>query len=172
MRLALLLLWAVPLAAHPGWGMVEDGQGNVYVGDVIANVVWRIGPAGDVKAVARGRHAHVLCVDAAGSVWGEHTDYDAATKRFSKSRWRLDGEEAKTAMGGCDSLERGRPEVSSAAPRERGWEIYVASQRDGAWFVLEHAPVDEFEKRLKGKGGVMRVRRVDARGVSRVLLLR
>ena len=79
---------------------------------------------------------------------------------------------AKRAAGGCDSLDLGRPEVDAKAPREKGWEIYVAREKDGGWLLLEHAPVDEFEQRLRGKGGVTRVRRVDGRGVSRVLLLR
>lgn len=152
--------------------MLEDRRGNVYVGDVIANVVWRIEPNGVVKAVARGRHAHALCLDEAGTLWGEHTDYDAQTQKFSKSRWRLEGEVAKTAAGGCDALDLGRPQVAATAPREAGWEIYVAREKDGGWLLLEHAPIDAFERRLKGKGGVTRLRRVDGRGVSRVLLLR
>lgn len=169
----LLGLWAVAaLWGHPGWGLVEDRAGNLYVGDVVANVVWRIAADGKVEAVARGRHAHAMCVDAAGVVWGDHTDYDAATKRFTRSHWRLKGEGAETLAGGCAALDKGRPAVAAGAPRVANWEVYVALEKDGGWVVLEHAPIDTFERRLKGKEPILRVRRVDARGGERILLVR
>ncbi len=173
MRALLLLLAAGPLLAHPGWGMVVDRDGAVFVGDVIANAVWRISPSGAVTALAKGRHAHALCLDGAGELWGDHTDYDPATGRFSRSHWKLRDAEAVTILGGCPSLDSDSPAKHPHAARETGWDVYVAlPEAGGGWLLLEHASRDIFEKRLKAKEAVTRVRRVDARGVSRILLLR
>src|SRR5688572_25223822 len=54
--------------AHEGWGIVVDATGRVYVGDIPANIIWRISKEGKLERVALGKHSHALVLDAAGNV--------------------------------------------------------------------------------------------------------
>jgi hypothetical protein len=61
---ALLALIAGRASAHPGSGIVVDGDGNVFVADINTGL-WRIGTDGMVSQVHR-EAGHWLALDAAG----------------------------------------------------------------------------------------------------------
>jgi hypothetical protein len=85
-----LLLFLVPghARAHPGTGIVVDGQGRVYFTDL--KRIWRWEPGGRVTAVVEGKHSHAIRLDADGTLEGEHLAYDPAAGRWWTSAWRLD----------------------------------------------------------------------------------
>lgn len=89
-----LLLFLVPCQAraHPGIGIVVDGQGRVYFTDL--KRIWRWEPGGRVTAVVEGKHSHAIRLDADGSLEGEHVTYDPAAGRWWTSAWRLDPDAA------------------------------------------------------------------------------
>jgi len=93
MNLRLLLLLLVPAAvlhptraeAHEGWGIVVDAAGQVYFGDIPANIIWKISTNGTVERVALGKHSHALVLDSAGNVYGTNPHLTLPIR----SAWRL-----------------------------------------------------------------------------------
>ena len=84
---ALLLLAARPSLAHPGTGIVEDAQGNIYYTDL--EQVWRLAPDGSRTVAVPGVHTHELHLDSAGNLYGEHSWYEGeATNRWGHRVWR------------------------------------------------------------------------------------
>lgn len=85
--LAALVLAASPALAHPGWGIVVDGEGAVYYTDL--KQVLRIGPHGGTTVAVPNVHTHELYLDAAGTLHGEHLWYESATETWSHYDWEL-----------------------------------------------------------------------------------
>ncbi len=88
----LLLLFAAACVlsssraeAHEGWGIVVDATGQVFVGDIPANVIWRISRRGNVEKVVMGKHSHALVLDAAGNLYGSNPHLTLPIR----SVWRL-----------------------------------------------------------------------------------
>lgn len=71
--------------AHEGWGIVVDATGQVFVGDIPANVIWRISRRGNVEKVVMGKHSHALVLDAAGNLYGSNPHLTLPIR----SVWRL-----------------------------------------------------------------------------------
>lgn len=112
--LLLLTLCALPLAAHPGVGIVMDSQGNVFYTDL--EKVWKITPSGQRSVVVPGVHTHELALDAAGNLFGEHLWYEGdATKKWGHYVWRL--------------APDGR--LSRVIPRTEGFLTHYSFVRDG-----------------------------------------
>jgi hypothetical protein len=84
----VLFLVPGPARAHPGTGIVVDGQGRVYFTDL--KRIWRWEPGGRVTAVVEGKHSHAIRLDASGNLEGEDLTYDSAAGRWWTSAWRLD----------------------------------------------------------------------------------
>jgi hypothetical protein len=85
--LGLMLLAAEPAAAHPGTGIVEDRQGNIYYTDL--ERVWRLSPDGTKSVAVPGVHTHELYLDPAGNLYGEHAWYEGdATGKWGWRVWR------------------------------------------------------------------------------------
>ncbi|HLG14685.1 MAG TPA: hypothetical protein VJH03_09330 [Blastocatellia bacterium] len=87
--IAHCFIFSASAAAHPGWGIVLDRQGQVYFGDVEQNTIWRINKQGKLEALATGKHSHSLFLAEDGTVFGEHVYYDAAGARWISSIWKL-----------------------------------------------------------------------------------
>lgn len=84
---AILLLAALPAAAHPGTGIVEDAQGNIYYTDL--EQVWRLAPDGTRTVAVPDVHTHELYLDEAGNLYGEHAWYEGeATHGWGWRAWR------------------------------------------------------------------------------------
>ncbi|GAB4417742.1 MAG: hypothetical protein OHK0021_23290 [Bryobacter sp.] len=160
---------ALPLVAHPGWGLVETPDGRLYVADVLNNTVWEIHPNGTSKMLVQGRHSHALCFDSHGVLWGDHTDYDPQTKNFQRTTWRLDGTRAMVATGACPGATRGRLQIPSEIPRAKGWEIWAFQDTPRGTAVLEHAEISAFEQLLKSGQVVSRLRLIPRQGPTKIL---
>ena len=82
-----LLFFAAPGFAHPGWGIVIDGKGNVFYTDL--KQVWKVAPNG-ARTVAVGNvHAHELYLDSDGTLSGEHLWYDGTRGKWGHYIWEL-----------------------------------------------------------------------------------
>jgi hypothetical protein len=79
---AALLLFSVPVLAHPGIGIVVDSKDNIYYTDL--GQVWRIGPDGTKSVVVPNVHTHELFIDARDNLFGEHLWYEGDRTR----KWR------------------------------------------------------------------------------------
>lgn len=71
---------AAPVWAHPGVGIVMDGQGNVFYTDLVH--VWRIAPDGSKSIAVRDVHTHELAIDSLSNLFGEDSEY------LGDDRWR------------------------------------------------------------------------------------
>lgn len=81
------LLTSMPAWSHPGVGIVEDSNGNVFYTDL--KQVWRIAPDGTKSVAVPGVHTHELCIDADDTLYGEHLWYNGdATKTWGHRVWK------------------------------------------------------------------------------------
>lgn len=113
--IALLLLIASPLLAHPPVSVVIDARGNVYYSDL--GQVWRVSPDGTKSVAVPNVHTHELSLDAQGNLFGEHLWYEGdATKQWGHYVWKRD-----TA---------GR--ISKVIPNTRGFLSNYGFARDAA----------------------------------------
>lgn len=87
MKNAFLALWTVALVAHPGIGIVVDGQGAVYFTDL--RQVWKVSPDGKREIVVPNVHTHELCLDSEGNLFGEHLWYEGdRTGKWGHYVWK------------------------------------------------------------------------------------
>jgi len=131
--IALLLLTAAPLAAHPGIGIVRDGRGNVYYTDLAQ--VWRIDPSGKKEVVVPRVHTHELALDSRGNLYGEHVWYEGeTTDKWGYRVWRRSPE----------------GKVSDVLPAREGFLHDYSFVRDPAgtmfWVEVERKPKVVFHK--------------------------
>ena len=65
----ILMLIAMPVQAHPAWGIVVDDKGNIYFADILHNglgSVWKFTTEGTLELVLGDFHAHNLSLDNQG----------------------------------------------------------------------------------------------------------
>jgi DNA-binding beta-propeller fold protein YncE len=79
------VLGASSARAHEGWGIVVNPRGEIYVGDIPANVIWKISKEGKVEKVATGKHSHALVLDSAGNLYGTNPHFTLPVRTV----WRL-----------------------------------------------------------------------------------
>lgn len=85
---AVVMLAALPVAAHPGVGIVMDSRGNVFYTDL--KQVWRIAPNRAKSVAVANVHTHELYVDAEDNLYGEHLWYEGErTDKWGHYVWRL-----------------------------------------------------------------------------------
>lgn len=85
--LALLLSCTATAHAHPGWAVVQDGQGTLFFTDT--KQVWAISVEDRISLAVAAVHTHELHVDAQGNLFGEHLWYEGdATGRWRHRVWR------------------------------------------------------------------------------------
>ena len=88
LSICLLLFGALTLQAHPGIGIVQDTQGNIFYTDLVH--VWKICPDGERSIAVRDVHTHELYLDADGNLYGEHEWYEGeATDKWGNYVWCL-----------------------------------------------------------------------------------
>lgn len=89
LTLAASFALTIELRAHPGWGIVVDGGGQVYFADVDRNKIWRINRQGKLEAIIAGKHSHEITLDKAGNLYGTHLYYVEAGNHWFTSFWKL-----------------------------------------------------------------------------------
>ncbi len=73
-----IILFCMPLLkglAHPAWGIVVDGQGNIYFTDIFHNgrgSLWKLHHNGTLELLLRDFHAHNVSLDADGNPVSAH----------------------------------------------------------------------------------------------------
>jgi sugar lactone lactonase YvrE len=77
----------MPVAAHPGWGIVVDRKGNVFYTDL--KQVWRLDPDGKKMVVVPNVHTHELYLDDDGTLYGEHLWYDGKKEKWGHYLWEF-----------------------------------------------------------------------------------
>ena len=71
--------------AHEGWGIVVNADGEIYVADIPADVIWKISKEGKVEKVAKRKHSHALVLDSAGNLYGTNPHFTLPIRTV----WRL-----------------------------------------------------------------------------------
>ncbi len=107
-------------AAHPGWGILLDREGQIYFGDVQTNTVWRLDSKQRLEAIVIGKHSHSLFMDEAGNLFGEHVYYEAADQQWISNVWKLTPEGQLTDV----VPPTGRPPSGSGIFMDRDGNIY------------------------------------------------
>jgi sugar lactone lactonase YvrE len=75
--------------AHPGIGLVYDGQRYIYYTDLTH--VWRLDTETGEKQIAiENVHTHELHLDKDGNLFGEHYWYVESEQKFKNYIWKLD----------------------------------------------------------------------------------
>ena len=82
--LARCFLCAEDVAAHEGWGIVVDRQGQIYFSDIPTNTIWRLAPHGRLEAIST-QHSHALALAPDGSIYGTDEHHTQAIG----SVWRI-----------------------------------------------------------------------------------
>lgn len=84
----ILILTFGYTTAHPGIGIVYDGNETVYFTDL--SHVWKINVSTGVKEIAlENIHTHELFLDEKGTLYGEHYWYVANEQKFKNYIWCL-----------------------------------------------------------------------------------
>jgi hypothetical protein len=88
--ITLSLCLARAAVAHPSWGIVVDGNNQVYFSDL--ETVWKIDAKGKLsvfRAGVSGRHIHELAIDEDGNLYGADYSYEPATKSYINAIWKM-----------------------------------------------------------------------------------
>lgn len=94
---AFCLLFVGEARAHVAWGIVLDGQGQVYFANVLhGGTVWKIDAQGRLSRFVTGKHSHGLVIDDQGNLYGEQIRYDNAVNRWTTILWKATPDGALT----------------------------------------------------------------------------
>jgi hypothetical protein len=142
----IIVLAAVPAAAHPPVSVVVDRQGNAYYSDL--EQVWKVAPNGTKSVAVANVHTHELYLDAHGNLFGEHLWYEGErTDKWGHYVWRRspDGRVVKVIAD-----RQGFPSDYSFA-RDAAGNQYIANREKG--WIEKRAPngtVSIVARELKG----------------------
>jgi sugar lactone lactonase YvrE len=88
--ITLYVLLADSVSAHPAWGIVVDGQGQIYFSDI--ETIWKIDAQGKLtvfRAGVNGRHTHEITLDENNILYGVDNSYEPATQRSIAALWKI-----------------------------------------------------------------------------------
>lgn len=86
--LAFFVLQFSHLKAHPGIGLVYDGNHTIYYTDL--KQVWKLNiNTGEKEIALPNIHTHELALDNEGNLYGEHYWYIESRQQFQNYIWRL-----------------------------------------------------------------------------------
>lgn len=135
----LSLVFGLVLAkAHPGIGIVQDQQGNIYYTDLTH--VWKISPDGERSIAVRNVHTHELYIDENGDLYGEHEWYEGeATDKWGNYVW---------CLSKYGELEKTIPDVegfldNNTLVRDIRGSSYWAEKHDGYEMLRKQGPKGE-----------------------------
>lgn len=85
---AFAMISSLLLSAHPGIGLVYDGNRTIYYTDL--NHIWKLDTATGFSEIAVSDvHSHELYLDPSGNLYGEHYWYDETQLSFKNYIWKL-----------------------------------------------------------------------------------
>ena len=80
-------LFLLTVQAHPGIGLVYDGNHTLYYTDL--NHVWQLDTrTGDSSIYIQDIHTHELAIDSEGNLYGEHYWYEESQEQFWNYIWK------------------------------------------------------------------------------------
>ncbi len=91
--LLFISLFPISLFAHPGIGLVYDGDQTIYYTDLVH--IWKLNTdTGESSIFLENLHSHELWLDGDGALYGEHYWYDQSKGVFKHYIWMAtpDGE--------------------------------------------------------------------------------
>ena len=94
--LLLSILIPISIQAHPGIGLVYDGNNTIYFSDLIH--IWKMNTqTGEASIFLENIHSHELWLDDDGVLYGEHYWYEESNQVFKHYIWMAtpDGELTK-----------------------------------------------------------------------------
>lgn len=94
--LLFLILCSISAFAHPGIGLVYDGDRTIYYTDLTH--IWKLDTeTGEASIFIENIHSHELWLDESGALFGEHYWYDEPNQVFRHYIWMAnsDGEFSK-----------------------------------------------------------------------------
>jgi hypothetical protein len=81
-----VLLIPISSYAHPGIGLVYDGDQTIYYTDLVH--IWKLNTiTGEASIFLENLHSHELWLDEDGSLYGEHYWYDQSNEVFKHYIW-------------------------------------------------------------------------------------
>ena len=111
--------------AHPGVGLVEDSQGNIFYTDLVH--VWKVHSDGQKTIAVRNAHTHELALDAQDNLYGEDLVYEGeAVNRWHHRIWKCAPDGQVTDLFGQRSEFR---QYYGFARDRRGVQYWI--QHDG-----------------------------------------
>lgn len=142
-----LLFLATAALAHPPYGLVADGRGNLYFSDL--ETVWRLGPDGRLsvfRPAVPDAHVHELALAPDGAIEGDQNRYDPAAQRFYWGIWR------RTTGG----EERYVLPMTERPPRGIGvWQDKAGNRYTAQWRSNEDRRTALLRRRADGRVDVL-----------------
>lgn len=84
--ICLFFIQVLKVEAHPGIGMVYDGNNVIYYTDL--EHIWKYNLIdGKASIVISNVHSHELCMDSLGNLYGEHYYYVEEDQQFKNYIW-------------------------------------------------------------------------------------
>jgi len=150
MLLSLLItaLFALPVAAHQGYGIIFDGDGNLYFTDNVNKVIWKLPPGGPPEAFITGVQAHRMQFDEEGNLFYDHEHLDRGQWFTSLLKRTPDGNTAEIIPG---TVNR-RIFDGSVWYRDDDGSIYFFFERPPRTHVLLHRTSPQVYLEIAGSG--------------------
>jgi sugar lactone lactonase YvrE len=138
--IALVVLAAHSVSAHPAWGIVIDRNNQIYFSDI--ETVWKLDAQGKLtvfRAGVSGRHVHEITLGEDGNLYGVDNGYEPSTQRFSAALWKITPE-GKFSYVLPPTFN---PPKAMTNWKDRAGNSYYVGQSDNAVhdiFVLKRGP--------------------------------
>lgn len=142
------------IQAHPGIGLVYDGDHTIFYTDL--NHVWQLDThTGQSRIYVENVHSHELALDAVGNLYGEHFWYVESQDVFKNYIWRVD------AMGNFQKIRQEQPgeNLDFSFVRDHAFTSYTLRARNDLFEIVKkdsgsYAVWHEIELGIPGWGYV------------------
>lgn len=92
----VILCFCSLIFAHPGYGIVADGQGNIYFTDISRQTIWKIDAGKKLQAIAKGKWSHQLWMDGSSNLY--FTDEEEIDGQRGYSLWKFSADGKLTEL--------------------------------------------------------------------------
>ena len=127
---SLFFILSIYIYAHPGIGLIYDGDQTIYYTDLAQ--VWRLNIISGEKDIAVADvHTHELFLDSTGALYGEHYWYDKSEQVFKHRIWKLDTQGRVTQLGEVKNGEN----TEFGFVRDRDFRMYQILYENGTHII-------------------------------------